>query len=176
MGLDAVEIVVAWEEAFGISITDAEAAGLRTPRMAVDLICRKLNVGQGGSFCLSQRIFYRLRSAFVRVLSIPRASITPRTRLGSLIPILGRQQVWSALSKAARLPLPATMIGVGSFSPTVGDFTRCMTGYSARFLVAEGCGWSQHQVRALVREAVALQLGITEFSDDADFVYDLRID
>ena len=79
MGLDSVEIVMAWEEAFSISITDAEAADLRTPRLAIDLICQKLKVRQGDDFCFSQRIFYLLRSAFITVLDYPRASITPQT-------------------------------------------------------------------------------------------------
>ena len=176
MGLDSVEIVIAWEQAFGISITDAEAGALRTPRMAVDLICRKLNVGAGETFCLSQRVFYRLRRAFVKVLSCPRASISPQTRLSNLVPVLGRQQVWSALSSEACLPFPATRIGVGFCSPTVGDFVQRLTEYSGRFMIAASCGWSRQQVRELVRLAVADTLGIKEFSDDADFVYDLRID
>ena len=176
MGLDGVEIVMAWEEAFGISIADAEAAQLRTPRMAIDLICEKLNVGCGENFCLSQRIFYRLRNAFVQVLSCPRATITPHTRLGDLIPIRGRQRVWSALQRAARLPFPTTVIGLGSWSPTVGDFTVDLAGRSARTLIEASVGWSRQQVREVVRAIVSSQLGIKEFSDDADFVYDLRID
>ena len=68
------------------------------------------------------------------------------------------------------------MLGVGSWSPTVGDFVIRLTGYSASALVGASAGWSRRQVREVVRAAVSLQLGITEFSDDADFVYDLRID
>ncbi len=176
MGLDSVEIVIAWEQAFGISITDVEAGVLRTPRMAIDLICRKLNVGTGENFCLSQRVFYRLRRAFVKVLSFSRDSVTPQTRLGNLIPVLGRQQVWSALSLEAGLAFPATMLGVGSCSPTVGDFVRRLTEYSGCFMVTDRCGWSRQQVRELVRLAVSDTLGIPKFSDNADFVYDLRID
>jgi len=46
MGLDSVEIVIDWEEEFGIVITDAEATVLRTPRQAMDLITTKL-AGEG---------------------------------------------------------------------------------------------------------------------------------
>jgi len=56
MGLDSVEIVLGWERALGVSISDAEARELRTPRQAVDLICRKLGVARGTQGdCLSRR-------------------------------------------------------------------------------------------------------------------------
>ena len=41
MGLDAVELVMAIEEEFGIDITDAEAEKLRTPRLLIDFIWAK---------------------------------------------------------------------------------------------------------------------------------------
>lgn len=176
MGLDAVEIVMGWEEAFGISIADAEGAMLRTPRMAIDLICQKLEVREADDFCFSQRIFYLLRRACVAVLACPRAAITPRTRLGELIPIRGRQRVWTALSREARLPLPTTMLGIGSWSPTVGELVTRLTASSASALVGAGAGWSRRQVREVVRAVVSRQIGFTDYSDDADFIHDLRID
>lgn len=177
MGLDGVEIVIAWEEAFGISIADADAATLRTPRMAIDLICRKLTIREGEDFCFSQRIFYLLRRSFVTVLACPRAAVTPRTHLGGLIPIRGRQRVWTALSREACLPLPTTMLGIGSWSPTVGDLVTRLTALSASAQRggSDG-GWSRRQVREVVRAVVASQTGIKTFSDDADFIHDLRID
>ena len=176
MGLDSLEIVMGWEEAFGISFADAEAATLGTPRMAVDLICRKLEVREGDDFCFSQRIFYLLRRAFVTVLACPRASITPQTRLGDLIPVRGRQQIWAALSREARLPFPSTMLGIGAWSPTVGDFVTRLTSQSASTLVGAGAAWSRRQVREVVRAVVSQQIGFADYSDDASFVYDLRID
>lgn len=176
MGLDGVEIVVAWEEAFGISIADAEAAVLRTPRAAIDLICQKLSVREGDDFCFSQRIFYLLRKAFVTVLNCARAAVTTRTRLSDLIPGRGRRQIWAALSKEAGLPFPNTTIGVGFLSPTVGEFVTQLTAHSASALIEADAGWSRRQVREVVRAAVTAQIGFKDFSDDADFVYDLRID
>jgi len=43
MGLDSVEIVLGWEDAFQISISDEEAALLSTPAQAIDLIGSKLH-------------------------------------------------------------------------------------------------------------------------------------
>jgi len=66
MGFDFVEIVLTWEEAFGVSITDAEATVLRTPRMATNLLATKLGaIGDRRGTCLTLRAFHRLRRAFV---------------------------------------------------------------------------------------------------------------
>ena len=41
MGLDAVELIVAYEEAFGIEITDVAAARMRTPRDVIDHVLER---------------------------------------------------------------------------------------------------------------------------------------
>ena len=38
MGLDSVELIMAYEEAFGIEIPDGDAAALVTPRVTGDLV------------------------------------------------------------------------------------------------------------------------------------------
>ena len=38
MGLDAVELVIAWEEAFDVRFSDEDAAAMRTPRDVIDFI------------------------------------------------------------------------------------------------------------------------------------------
>jgi hypothetical protein len=48
MGLDVVELVMAFEEEFGISIPDAEAPELTTPRKVTDYIVEKV-AGRGMS-------------------------------------------------------------------------------------------------------------------------------
>ncbi|HLL70584.1 MAG TPA: phosphopantetheine-binding protein [Pyrinomonadaceae bacterium] len=45
MGLDLVELVMAFEEKFGVSIPDAEANELTTPREVTDYLMRKNAVG-----------------------------------------------------------------------------------------------------------------------------------
>ena len=42
MGLDSVELVMAWGEEFGVSVSDGDVETLETPRMAVELIERLL--------------------------------------------------------------------------------------------------------------------------------------
>ena len=46
MGLDTVELVIAFEEKFGVSIPDADAAELATPRDVTDYL---MAAGAGGA-------------------------------------------------------------------------------------------------------------------------------
>ena len=42
MGLDAVELIVAYEEAFGIQFKDEDAARMRTPRDVIDFVASRV--------------------------------------------------------------------------------------------------------------------------------------
>ncbi len=85
MGLEGVEILMACEEAFGAEITDADVDKLRTPGQLIDVICAKLTLTDEKT-CQSQRAFYLLRRAVMKVLKKPRSGITPDTPLQSLAP------------------------------------------------------------------------------------------
>ncbi len=52
MGLDLVELVMAIEEAFGVSLSDSECAKAVTPRLLGDLVFAKLQTVEEG-VCLS---------------------------------------------------------------------------------------------------------------------------
>lgn len=80
MGLEAVEIVIAVEERFGIEISNAEAMACTTPGQLVDVVMRKLPQGAEGS-CASRRGFHLLRSALVEVAGVPRTTIRPDSAL-----------------------------------------------------------------------------------------------
>jgi len=171
MGLDSVEIVMGWEAAFGIPIDDEEAFAIRTPRMAIDCIARKLGAVEGPpSACPTLRAFHRLRTSFMRVASIERRNFHPSARLKDLA---SRRQ-WSdlrATSGIASLPKP------GLFSPkTVGELTRWVVTYALKDLKGAGEPWTRAEIRTIVRMVVAAQLGLKEFEDDDDFVRDLRVD
>ncbi len=51
MGMDSVELVMAWEESFGIAIADSDAGRLTTPGMAIDLIHEMLNAPDFKGVC-----------------------------------------------------------------------------------------------------------------------------
>ena len=181
MGLDSVEIIMAWEESFGIDIADREAAALRTPRLAINLICDWVGADRlhtpGG--CLCQRAFHRLRRAFLAVLGCPRAAIKPRTRLADVVPRKNRRSIQQALCAQVGVPtLPGLRFGLTFLTPhrTVADLARFLVAYHPRSLRRSDEAWTGGQVREVVRAVVTEQLGIAEFADSADFIHDLRVD
>jgi acyl carrier protein len=92
MGLDAVEIVMAIEEAFDIQIEDSEAEQLLTPRDVIDLVALKTS-GSHATDCLTQRAFNRLRSGFIQHGGQIRAKIKPKAKIGELISRDRRRQI-----------------------------------------------------------------------------------
>jgi hypothetical protein len=179
MGLDSVEIVMGWEEALGVTITDAEATVTRTPRMATDLLAAKLGaVNDQPGACLTLRAFNRLRHAFLIGAGLPRDRITPKARLRDLLPH-DRKSRWRAIQSASSLPaLPGVGWGVGLVfeATTVADVVHWVICHSAKALKAQNEPWTRSEVRAVVRTVVTDVCGATKFSDDDDFIYDIGID
>ena len=96
MGLDGVELVMALEEAFGVSISDGDAGQAVTPRMVGDIIFSKLQATDETT-CQSQRAFYLLRKAFIRRFNLNRTTIAPDMTFRRLIPINAEPQFWQEL-------------------------------------------------------------------------------
>ncbi len=99
MGLDGVELVMAFEESFGISISDADAAAAVTPGMVVDLICRQLEMTDART-CQTQRAFYLLRRALMGLTQKPRRAIAPATPLSDLFDTRDARVFWPQLKAA----------------------------------------------------------------------------
>jgi len=93
MGLDTVELVIRFEDAFGITIPDKIAADLTTPRKVTNYIFSQVNASNQPS-CLSQQAFYFLRKKFVNVLGIARKEFHPENELEKLIPLKNRKENW----------------------------------------------------------------------------------
>ena len=96
MGLDAVELVMAFEERFEVQISDAEAEHCSTPANVIDLILGKLSAAKS-SVCITQRAFHNLRRVMVRQLHIPRQTVRLDTDLRSLFPLKQHSRVWTTL-------------------------------------------------------------------------------
>jgi len=96
MGMDLVEIVVRTEDAFGITIPDADATLITTPRELADFVATKVTLSDEPS-CLSQQSFYFLRERFQPHLSFSRQAFRPNTPLEKLVPKQNRQLIWAAL-------------------------------------------------------------------------------
>lgn len=98
MGLEIVELVIRFEEAFGIAISDEVATRMTTPREVADYIETKVAVADG-SACLSQQAFYFLRGGFSHRLHLPRNAFHPEVSLENLIPKQDRRQLWIQLQR-----------------------------------------------------------------------------
>lgn len=122
MGLDSVELLMATEEAFDISIADEEAWEVKTVGQLEDLVIAKLHVRDAseparahdhnaseyaGAYCLSSFSFYRLRAALQKHAGVPRRSITPTSNLEDILPSSNRQALWRQLGQELSWNLPA---------------------------------------------------------------------
>ena len=96
MGLDSVELVVRFEDAFGIAIPDEVAADLTTPKKVTEYISSQL-VASDERSCLTQQAFYYLRGQFATALDIPRRNFRPDAHLDELVPLDHRRRVWAGI-------------------------------------------------------------------------------
>lgn len=96
MGMDLVEIIVRSEDAFGITIPDADATRITTPRELANFVSTKISLSNKPS-CLSQQAFYFLRERFQQHLLFSRREFQPNTPLENLIPKKNRQLTWATL-------------------------------------------------------------------------------
>jgi hypothetical protein len=102
MGLDLVELVMAVEERFDITLSDDEAVAAETPGKLVDLIYRKL--GQADpSGCLTRRAFFKVRKALMQSFECRRRQIAPSVRLEDLIPRPDRRARWQRLRSTLQM-------------------------------------------------------------------------
>lgn len=180
MGLDSVEIVMGWEEALGVTITDAEATVTRTPRLAIDLVAAKLGaIDDHRGACLTLRAFNRVRRGFVFGAAVHRSAVTPDAKLRDLLPRHQRQACWHAVQAASGLPaLPRLGWGFGIIlaPTTVADVARSVVCISPKSLKTPNEPWTRNEIRIVVRTVVTEVCGAKGFSDDDDFIYDIGID
>jgi hypothetical protein len=177
VGLDAVEFVLATEEAFQIAIPDGDAEKILTPGQVVDYVCARL--GQAADrACLEQRAFYRLRRASIRLFQTPRSAIQPDTRWDSVMPTRQTRHNWRLLHDATGTPQWPRLTLFGRLPKaieTVGGTARYLATEATAALKGEA-GWTREEVEAIVTKLMKEQLGIKNFRWDQHFVRDLGVD
>ena len=106
MGLDAVEIMMAVEDAFDIRLRDEDMVKVRTPRDLVEVVMRTVAPADS-SACLTQRAFNLLRQALLRHLPLKRRAIAPSVRLAEIVPKPNRAALLENLASELKTePLP----------------------------------------------------------------------
>jgi len=99
MGLDAVELVMAVEEKFGITISDEEATNTLTVGDLKRLVHSKLKVSDADG-CLTQRAFQLLRKNAISQFGIDRHNFRPETALDTVVPLSSRRESWASFQSA----------------------------------------------------------------------------
>jgi acyl carrier protein len=133
MGLDTVELVMEVEEAFGITIPDAEAEKIQTVGDLYHFVLARI---EGPALttpgCLSAAAFYRLRRQLMGRFRVERRRIRPASRLDDLIPPANRRADWQRLGECLGWRLPA-LIRPGWVGPA---FLGLLVVWAAMLLVA----------------------------------------
>ena len=177
MGLDSVEMMMAWEDAFGVAIPDHAAERMRTTRDVVDYLERQLprNPAQP---CGTQRAFHRLRTALIAVAGVPRPLVTPSSPARELLPADHAGEAWRGVGRMVGTPRWPRFPGRLGWHPTVRDLAGRVFRSDPTAFIDPSDGWSRGNIRAVVRAIVAEEAGLADdsFSDDASFHEDLGID
>ncbi|AUT04137.1 hypothetical protein CLI64_29215 [Nostoc sp. CENA543] len=175
MGLDAVELIMGWEKAFGMEITDDEAVTLQTPQMVINLFSAKLGASKTSvGVCPTMRVYYCVRQAIHQVTGLQCREIKLNSNLRNLLPKRNFQETLSEVFSALNLQKPRSF-GVGVdmfFKPlTVKDLVNWITAhYPGHFMSKEEL-WTVWQVSSIVRAVIRDVTGVTHFNDAHDFYH-----
>lgn len=180
MGLESVELVMAWEDAFGVTFSEGDAARMFTTRQVVGLIYTKVRASDPllpeDTGCLALRAYYRLKRSCVHH-GVDAALVRPDAKLAGLLPRVNRRERISAiLSYAGFAPLPRIPFGLQFTFGRLRDYVLdCVISHHG-VLRRPDTTWSREQVREVARAVMRAQLAVTRFSDDARFIQDLGVD
>src|SRR5947208_12610547 len=107
-GVDTVELVMAIEECFSLSIPDAVAEKIRTAGELRDYVVRSTNAraSKDSLPCLSAVAFYRTRQLVAQFFGIDKRCIWPGTQLESILTIKDGRRAWRDLHDHLNLRLP----------------------------------------------------------------------
>ena len=186
MGLDSVELVMAFEETFQVSIRDVEAENLVTPQHVVDLIVAKLGLQDGPpSLSLGEQAFARLREG-LQASGIPEALVTPEQSLEVIFPNRYRRRAdWHRLQQhlAARHWPRLRWFGLSADFPGSLQTLRHLAEWLAwepypRLTPEKLRSLTRGDVSYLVKGIILAQLGLPEadYAEEKKFVGELGVD
>lgn len=177
MGLDFVELVIAVEQMFDISVPDAVAAQMITPAILISHVQDAVGSAGERKACISQRAFHRVRAALMTTLGVSRPEVELVTRIDTLFSGVRRHELWTTFREQAGMSsLRDRRFGSGwLFGPaSVKDLVSIAISQQAAELSQEK-SWTHEEVRQVVRSIISEQLGIRKFRDTDEFVRDLGV-
>jgi len=177
MGLDTVELVMAFEEAFGLEIPNAAAGRIRTVRDVVDYVAARKPIVRTAA-CSTRRTFYMLRRA-LRPAAGRVSRIPPDTRLGALADRESWPELWERVRGEGDGAWPARVPWKRWWRDgpeTVGELTLYVVVSQPRTRHPHGEPWTRDEVTRTVRRVVYDELGIWKAYLDDSFVEDFGLD
>jgi acyl carrier protein len=187
MGLESVELVMAFEETFGVTISDAEAVTCETPADVIALVLGKIQTS-GTEGCLSQRGFYVLRRALTKTLAIDRRAVTLDTEVRSLFSGISDPELWDSLKSAIKarswpslarpgwlvgclwLLTGAVLIGLSQVTPPEVALAGALVGGIAGVLLTRRFGNRIPPAYSRIRDLVPFAITSSEISWSPDDV------
>lgn len=166
--LSVVELAMAIEETFEITITDEADEAFWTIGGIKDFVASQAR-RRPSTRCETQRTFYRLREAVSRVLSVPRSAVRPGTPWTELLPQRGRIRAWWRVARAARVP-HLRRWRLPSYRRTVGSVAALLAAAQVTPRSRTGSGWSRDEVRRIVDGLVIEVCELADFCDNVALV------
>ncbi|MEO1051953.1 MAG: hypothetical protein AAFX87_15080 [Bacteroidota bacterium] len=196
MGLDSVELVIAFEKAFGVDIPDTQAEQMYAIEDAVSIITQLINV-QLEEPELQNQILDRVNDTLI-ALGLVSSPQSLSTLLSEIIPKDQRKEHWRNLEKQLILQLPKltkvdlkeekstkAILGVNwaqSAQPFLNQnmsrLIDCIASLNYKKLVDPKKIKSAYEVQAVVMGITSFTCGvdIKDIYPESRFVYDLGID
>jgi len=125
MGLDAVELVISYEEAFGLLIPGEVAETWRTPRDVIEWVYAQQAAGTSVA-CLKMRSFHRLRQGLEEGGWIERRELKLDTDLKERLKEANLQDVWRHLGRKHGL-YPPELVRPSWLTATLHIITCCLS-------------------------------------------------
>jgi hypothetical protein len=182
MGLDTVELVVAIEEEFGLGIPDEEAERLATVGDVYEWLKVRIATADPQT-CLTQRIFYKLRTALIQNYGVKRQAINSETRLTDLLSLEAVEAGWPSLQLFIDLKTPPFRVAnellglrLSKQSLTMRQLVQSLISLNdshfASMLASEQDIWNR-LVLVIFRQA---NVNLEEIRYESSFTKDLRLD
>src|SRR2546426_11427902 len=149
MGLDTAEILFSVEDAFGITITDEEAASLPTPKALAELVADRVDA-LPDTDCVTRKIFYQVRGGFRQALPALAVDLRLQTPMKSVLHKQEWPQVWLLVRRSVgedTWPIDIPWAGVLRDGPhTVRDLCNWVAQEVARSAQSTGARWTRQHV------------------------------
>jgi hypothetical protein len=107
-GFDSVELVIAVEDCFKISIPDTDAERIQTVGQFADYVAGRVGAvdDQGNVRCLTATAFYRARRKLMSAAWVERSDIRPDTPIELFLNPAHRRAAWKRLGEVLGVKLP----------------------------------------------------------------------